>query len=99
MPAQLDLLTPIRRGFGDDIRETLWLQVRNVILDFDARNIIVGLYGANEIVRSEEYVGQAAINLLTALQSANFSVKNIQRQILERLIADGRLQGTVSVQP
>lgn len=99
MPPQLDLTTPLRRARGNNVQETRWFQVRNVNFDFDAKSIIIGLLGENRYSHAEVYIGAAAANLLNALQSANYGVKNLQRQILERLVADGRLQGTISIQP
>lgn len=61
--------------------------------------IKIGLLGANGERRTETYTGAIATTLMSALNTTNLSVKSLHRRILERLLADGKLTGTISGTP
>lgn len=78
-------------------------------LDWDRSTIVIRLRGTNGESRSFTYGGDRlsatdeqraeALALMVALNKANLSTKSLQRRILERLIADGKLRGSVSGTP
>lgn len=64
-----------------------------------ARKIEIILRGENGERRNVSYQGDIAAALMTALNVANLSVKSLHRRVIERLIADGHLAGTISGSP
>jgi len=63
--------------------------------------IVVDNVGARiEVNYSDEDGGLTTATLLAALNTANLSTKSLQKRVLERLIADGKLPpGAVSGTP
>lgn len=45
------------------------------------------------------YTGAEGVALMLVLNTANLSVKSLHKRILEKLVADGKLSGTVSGTP
>jgi hypothetical protein len=45
------------------------------------------------------YNGPTAVTLMLALNTANLSIKSLYRRVLEKLVADGKISGTVSGTP
>ena len=75
-------------------------KVTLLVLDWLAKVIQIRLRGSDGVEVYAEYSGDAATALMTILNSANLSVKSLQRRILEKLAADGKLPaGTVSGTP
>lgn len=74
---------------------------RVVQLTFDWTNpaIGIGLRGSNGESAQFQYTGAQATALMIALNKANLSVKSLHRRVIEQLIADGKLAGTVSGSP
>jgi hypothetical protein len=70
------------------------LRVLELHLDWEesAVNIVVGGPGFREDFL---YTGAAAMTLMVALNKLDLSVKSLHRRVLERLIADGKLAGSV----
>jgi len=68
-------------------------------LDVEGAQIGIHLRGTNGERKEFRYDGAEATALLHALNTANLSIKSLQRRILEKLIADGKLLGTVSGVP
>ncbi len=75
-------------------------------LDWEHAYISIRLRGANGEIKTFSYGGDgpgvnpaAVLALLVALNKADLSVKSLQRRILERLIADGKILGTISGTP
>src|SRR3954469_5043042 len=74
-------------------------------LDWERTTILVRLRGANGETKAFTYGGNdpgtspaaktKALNLMTALNTANLPIKSLQRRVLEQLIADGLLLGTI----
>ena len=77
---------------------TSW-RVSLLHLDWPGAQIQIGLLGPNGETAGHVYSGLDAMNLMTALNTANLSVKSLHRRVMERLIADGRLLGTISGTP
>ncbi len=50
-------------------------------------------------MREFRYEGSIAMTLLLALNTANLTIKSLERRVLERLIADGLLAGAVTGLP
>ena len=95
MAEQLNLTTPI----PSDHPDTLSWKV--ILLNLDWLNAIIRIRiqsNAGEII-IHTISGVEATNLMIALNTANLSVKSLQRRILERLIADGVKVGTISGDP
>jgi hypothetical protein len=73
------------------------IKIAALNLDWDAKTIIIKLALGNNRFRAEVYTPEmGAEALIIALNKANLSVKSLQRRILEKLVADGRMDGTIS---
>lgn len=81
-----------------EVRTTDYHVVR-LWLGWEEQLILIGLRGTNGERKEFRYEGQTATGLMTALNKANLSVKSLQRRILEKLSADGKLEGTVTGTP
>lgn len=92
MAEQIDLTIPLPA----DPRTTSNLRVVGLMLDWKLQQIIIQLEGESNIRRNFNYSGDVAVTLMTALNKANLSVKSLQKRIIERLITDGKLDGTIS---
>lgn len=68
-------------------------------LAFEHALIVIHVRGSNGERKDFRYEGQIAVDLMVALNKANLSLKSLQRRILERLSADGKLVGSVSGAP
>ena len=93
MAEELTLTTPITKP------STLgWTVAR---LDFNWREAIihVELLGTNGERLEHDYRGTLATNLMVALNKADLTVKSLHRRVLERLLADVVLDGTISGSP
>lgn len=86
MAEQLDLLTPVvtsRTGYT----------LQNMVLDWTGQAITANLLGSDGTPIVLSWTGATAVALLTALNSANLSIKSLQRRLLERAVTDGKLPG------
>lgn len=93
MAEQLDLTAPI-------VATRTTYTVLFLGLDWENAGISIRLKGSDGVVLSMGYAGNEATVLMTALNSANLSVKSLYRRLLERLVTDGKLPaGTVSGSP
>lgn len=80
-----------------------------LLLAWEQQTITIHLRGDNGELREFRYGGPLpqtapaerakALALMTALNKANLSTKSLQRRILEQLLADGLLAGTVAGVP
>lgn len=84
---ELNLTTPVSK-----------YRVARLLLDWEGQGIQIGLY-ENGIFQTFGYFGAEATQLMTALNKADLSVKSLHRRILEKLIADGKISGTISGAP
>ena len=57
--------------------------------------VLIELKDNNDASSSYQYTGDTAIDMIKWLNTANLTVKSMQKRILERLSADGYLPGTV----
>lgn len=74
-------------------------RVTGLILNFGGQKLSVELTGTNGERLTHNYVGSTAVTLMVSLNKANLATKSLQRRILERLVADGVLAGTISGSP
>jgi hypothetical protein len=78
-------------------------------LDWERSTILIRLRGEHGETKSFTYGGtdpavtqadrDAALALMVGLNKANLSIKSLQRRVLERLIADGKLSGSITGAP
>lgn len=81
-----------------DPRETPNLEVQMLTLDWIGSRIVV-MVGQNGINRSFIYKGEQAKNMMITLNKANLSTNSLHKRILNQLISDGYLSGTISGTP
>lgn len=94
MAEQLDLASPAQAAPGT----VTWTPVV-LNLNWLRALIKVSFVGDNGELTSIHYEGAAAIALMTSLNKADLSVKSLHRRIMETVIADGMLSGTISGAP
>ena len=70
-----------------------------LLLDWEQKLIVIHLRGTNGERKEFRYEGTVALNLMVALNKSDLSIKSLQRRILEKLIADGKLSGSVTGTP
>lgn len=94
MAEQVDLTTPIDRGTISNY------QVGALLLDRQASRIDIRLFdpGTGETANFS-YEGQIALDLMIALNKLDLSTTSLHKRIMNRLIADGKIDGTVSGTP
>ena len=90
---QLDLTTPV---VPPSI--THW-RVALLRMDWDGAQIQIGLTWPTGESLGFVYSGQTATDLMVALNTANLSIKSLHKRVLERLVSDGKLLGTISGTP
>lgn len=74
-------------------------RVTGLSLNFGGEKITIELTGTNGEKWQHSIVGSTAVTLMVALNKANLSTKSLQRRILERLVVDGVLSGSISGSP
>ncbi len=94
MAEQLDLTTPVASTGG-----TSFWTVDSLHLFKNKEIISIVLEGENGERLTLGYTGQVATDLMIFLNKANLSVKSLHKRLLEKLVADGKLDGTVSGVP
>jgi len=73
--------------------------VRMISMDLDVPAILIRLKGTNGEVKVCSYNGATDTTLMIALNKANLSTTSLQKRVLQQLIADGELSGTISGSP
>ena len=68
-------------------------------LDWQNAHIQIGLLGPLGEQASFTYDGEEATNLMIALNTANLTTNSLHKRALNKLIADGKLAGTISGTP
>ena len=94
MAEQLNLAAPAQAAPGTVTWKPFLLH-----LEWEQETIKVAFRGDNGEYTSVGYVGAAAATLLAALNTADLSVKSLHRRIMERVLADGKFDGTISGTP
>ena len=74
------------------------MNVRSIYFSWNRQEIII-VIGDKSIEERISYNGQEAANLMIALNKADLSITSLQKRILERLVTDGYLSGTVVGSP
>lgn len=100
MPEQITLTTP----YVVDPRQAPAFVIDSVTLDWQNKLIFINVgYSVDElsprVTQQFTYQGDEAKNLMVALNKANLSTKSLHKRILEKLINDGHLAGTISGTP
>lgn len=90
----IDLTTP----YVVDPRQATTLSVDFVLFDWKGKRIEIHV-GDGVIQKRVEYTGEIALTLMVALNKANLSTKSLHKRIIERLVTDGYLAGTISGSP
>ena len=90
---QIDLTAPITTPATTNYR------VVRLFLDWPNGLINIDLADENGKITAFQYTNAAATSLMIFLNTANLSIKSLHRRILEKLVADGKLAGTISGTP
>lgn len=90
---QIDLTTPITPPATTNYR------VVRLFLDWPNGLINIDLVDENGKIAPFQYTGAEATSLMLFLNTANLSIKSLHRRVLEKLVADGKLDGTISGTP
>jgi hypothetical protein len=93
MAEQLDLTVPVTPPQVANYR------VNSKLFNTDRKLVQFGLVDNTGKRLFFEYVGPVAIQMINALNKANLTNNSLDKRILERLVADGKLIGTVSGSP
>lgn len=94
MAEKIDLTTP----YKPDPREATDFTVAMLVLDRFGQGVHITLR-KNGVSAEFSYNGDEAMDIMRALNKANLSIKSLDRRILEKLIADGKIVGTISGSP
>lgn len=90
---QLDLTTPIQAPSVTSYR------VIALSMVWPTGDIAITLADPLGGTQTFSYTGADGVALMQTLNTANLSVKSLHKRILEKLVADGKLTGTVSGTP
>jgi hypothetical protein len=91
MAEQIDLAAPAQTNPG-----TNYYRVDVLMFDLGNEHIRVELVGDQGLRRAVDYQAETATSLMRTLNKANLSAKSLHRRIIELLVADGHLVGTIS---
>jgi hypothetical protein len=87
---QLNLTTPI---------SVTDVKVQRLALDWAGKTIYILVIGTDGRTLQFTYDGDVAATLMKQLNTLNLSTKSLHKRLLERLVADGFLSGTISGTP
>jgi hypothetical protein len=73
--------------------------ISRLTLDWDAKCIDIVLRDNTGATESHHYSGVEAENLMRGLNTANLSNNSLHKRVLAKLIADGRLSGSITGTP
>lgn len=79
-------------------QQTTW-RVNEIYLNWDAASIQIGLKGTNGEAKTASYSGATATTFLQQLNKLDMSTTSLHKRIINRLVADGIIAGTVSGSP
>jgi hypothetical protein len=75
-------------------------RVTYLLLEWERGGLIVihlrGTHGERKEVR---YTGPEAVAMMRTLNTANLTTKSLHKRILEKLVADGKIAGTITGTP
>lgn len=95
MAEQLDLAVP---EVKPEVVTTAY-RVARMWLDVEGETFSVQLRGTNGERREIRREGPEALALMVALNTANLSIRSLQRRVLEWAVSQGELAGVVSGTP
>lgn len=97
MAERIDLTT----AYPPPPAQTSQLHVMRLDLNWGAASIVIELRDSATGITHPPitYEGAIATTLMLALNVANLSTKSLHKRVLERLIADGKLAGTIAGTP
>lgn len=90
---QIDLTTPITKPSVTNYR------VNKLDLRWLDKHIRIELFSDTGEVLHHSYDGTEATNLMIFLNKANLSTKSLQKRVLEKLVADGVIDGSITGTP
>lgn len=94
MSEKIDLTTPIT------VPTITSYQITRLTLDIEGAGVIVNLKSNTGERTQCSYNGLEATILMVAMNKMNFTTSNsMQKKVLQKLIADGKLAGTISGSP
>lgn len=93
MAEQITLTTPAVAAVSTDY------QVVYLELDWEHARIVVKLLGPDGQRLAHNYLGATALTMMRQLNTANLSIKSLHRRVMERLIADGVVNGPITGAP
>lgn len=73
--------------------------ISRLTLDWDAACIDIVLRDNTGETQTHTYSGAEATNLMVILNTANLSTNSLHKRTLAKLIADGKLSGTITGTP
>lgn len=79
-------------------QQTTW-RVSELHFNWDAPSIQIGLKGTNGEAKHHLYSGAAATTLMIALNKANMATTSLHRRVINQLVTDAVIAGTVSGSP
>lgn len=95
MSERVDLTVPDQTEPG-----TTHYSVASLFLSWEAKSITIVLLGENNERKQVVYDDNTgATALMNGLNKADLSVKSLHKRIMERLLSDGHLAGTISGTP
>lgn len=94
MAELLTLTTPLVL----DPRALSAVQVESLLLNWKDKRIVV-IVGDGETQRQFEYTGTVAVTMMTLLNKANLTSNSLHKRVINQLITDGFLAGTISGTP
>ena len=77
---------------------TSW-RVSSLHLDWDNSQITIRLKGPNGEAKFHSYGGATALTMMVALNKANLTTNSLHKRVLNQLITDGVILGTVTGAP
>lgn len=73
-------------------------KIGTLILNWPGQYVRIDLIGDDGSVKSIAYDGPQALALLNALSKADLSVESLQKRLLDKLVIDNKVKGSVSVE-
>ena len=93
MAEQIELTTPIVPPSVTSYK------ISRLLFDIAGAGIVIDLVSNTGQAIQCSYNGDEATKLMVAMNKINFTVTSMQKKILQKLIADAKLAGTISGSP
>lgn len=91
---QIDLTTP--EQYPLPTKTVVSWRVDEIHLQWSAQHIGIVVLGPDNERREIHYNGAIATSLMTTLNKVNMSVKSLHKRVLEYIVADGKMAGTIT---